>query len=52
MLMDFLKSLNWVDILMALVFARIIFIGIKTGFMIEFFKFWGVLFSTVISLHY
>jgi uncharacterized membrane protein required for colicin V production len=52
MLMDFLKSLNWVDILMAVVFARSIFIGIKSGFIVEFFKFFGVLFSTVITLHY
>jgi uncharacterized membrane protein required for colicin V production len=52
MLMDFLTGLNWIDILMAVVFARIIFIGIKNGFVVEFFKFWGIIFAVFVTLHY
>jgi len=52
MLMDFLKNLNWVDILMAVILARIVYIGIKTGFVIEFSKFWGVFFSIFVVMHF
>jgi uncharacterized membrane protein required for colicin V production len=52
MLMDFLTGLNWIDILMAVVFARIILIGIKNGFVVEFFKFCGIIFSVFVTLHY
>jgi uncharacterized membrane protein required for colicin V production len=52
MLMDFFIGLNWIDILMAVIFARIVYIGVKKGFVVEFFKFWGVLFSVFLTLHY
>ena len=52
MLIDFIKWFNWVDILLACVCARAIFIGIKTGFIVEFFKSVGILFSIFITLHY
>jgi len=52
MLMDFFKSLNWVDILLVAVCARAIFIGIKTGFIVEFFKSTGLLVAIFISFHY
>ena len=50
--MDFLTSLNWVDILLVAVCARAIFIGIQTGFIVEFFKSTGLLFAVFISNHY
>ena len=52
MLIDFIKHLNWIDILLACVCARAVFIGIKTGFIVEFFKSLGILFSIFITLHY
>ena len=52
MLMDFIKYLNWIDILLVCVCARAVFIGVKTGFIVEFFKSVGILFSIFITLHY
>ena len=52
MFVEFLKSLNWVDILMILLVIRIVFIGVKTGFVIEFFKLIGTIAAVFITLHY
>ncbi len=37
---------------MAFLFLRLIFVGVKSGFISEFFKFLGVVAATFISLHY
>jgi uncharacterized membrane protein required for colicin V production len=52
MLMDFIEHLNWIDILLTVVCVRAVFIGVKTGFIVEFFKSIGSLFSVFIALHY
>jgi uncharacterized membrane protein required for colicin V production len=52
MLMDFIEHLNWIDILLAVVCVRAVFIGVKTGFIVEFFKSIGLVFSVFIALHY
>ncbi len=52
MLMDFIKGINWIDILLVCVCARAVFIGFKTGFITEFFKTTGLLFSIFVTLNY
>lgn len=52
MFLDILKNINWVDILIAAITIRIIYIGIKNGFIVEFFKGIGVFFSIFITFHY
>lgn len=49
---EFLKKLNWVDIFVILFFLRTLYIGLKRGFVVEFFKLLGVLVAVVVSLHY
>ncbi len=48
----FLKSINWVDVALAALFVRVIFISVKNGFVVEFSKFLGVIFALFLSLHY
>lgn len=50
--MDFIKNLNWIDILLVCVCARAVFVGAKTGFITEFFKTLGIIFSIFVTLHY
>ena len=45
-------SINWVDILVACIIARGIYIGQKSSLFNEFFKFLSLLSTTVITLHY
>ncbi len=52
MLMDFITGINWIDILLVCVCARAVFIGFKTGFITEFFKTTGLLFSIFVTLNY
>ena len=52
MSLDILKNINWVDILIGAISIRIIYIGTKNGFIVEFFKWIGVLFSIFITFHY
>ncbi|MFA5059025.1 MAG: CvpA family protein [Candidatus Omnitrophota bacterium] len=49
---EIIKSLNWIDILVGLIAVRIIYIGIKNGFVTELFKLLAVVSSIFISLHY
>lgn len=46
-----LKSINWVDVAMLVLFIRIVFIGIKTGFVTELFKLFGIISAVFISFH-
>jgi uncharacterized membrane protein required for colicin V production len=52
MLTHFFNSINWVDVALAVLLIRVIFISVKTGFVTEVFKFSGVLFALFVSLHY
>ena len=46
------KSLNWIDLLITLIFARTLYIAYKSGFIIELFKSLGVFFAVLFSFHY
>jgi len=46
------RQLNWVDILILVVFLRFIFISLKQGLGVEFFKLSGSLFAAYLALHY
>jgi uncharacterized membrane protein required for colicin V production len=52
MLTHLIKSINWIDVALVLVFIRIIFIGVKNGFIAEFFKSIGVVVAVFVSLHF
>ncbi len=49
---DFITNINWIDIVMGCVLARAIYIGVRTGFVIEFFKLLGIVLGTFLALHY
>ena len=49
--MGFLQSLNWIDLLVVVVGVRIIYIGIKTGFVTEFMKTLSVLVAVFVVFH-
>ncbi len=49
---EFLKKINWVDIFVILIFLRTIYIGLKRGLIVEFFKLLGVLVAATISFHF
>ena len=46
------KSINWVDVAMLVLLIRIIFVGVKTGFVTELFKLFGILSAVFFGLHY
>lgn len=52
MLFDFIKQFNWIDIITVVVFARVIYISIQTGFMVEFFKLLGTVVLVFVCFHY
>jgi len=52
MLTHLIKSINWIDAALIVLFIRMIFIGIKNGFISEFFKSLGVVIAVFVSLHY
>ena len=52
MLTSFVKNINWVDVGLFVLCARVILISVKTGFVVEVFKFLGVLGALFVSLHY
>ena len=47
-----LSIINWIDVAMLVLLIRIVFIGIKTGFVTELFKLIGVLSAVFIGFHY
>src|SRR5689334_8103704 len=47
-----LASINWIDVAMLVLLIRIVFIGIKTGFVTELFKLFGVFCAILVGLHY
>ena len=52
MSLDILGRLNWVDIFLCLILVRAVYIGLRSGFVIELFKLLGIFFAVFISLHY
>lgn len=52
MLLNILKQLNWVDIIIAFLLLRILYISTVNGFVIELFKLIGIISSIYISFHY
>ncbi len=52
MIKEIISKLNWVDICIIVLFIRLIYIGAKTGFPTEFFKFIGLVFGSIIAFHY
>ncbi len=48
----FLQSINWVDVAMLVLFIRVVFIGVKTGFVTELFKLLGILSAIFVGMHY
>jgi len=49
---EIIKQFNWVDIFVAIVLFRVIYISIKTGLPIELFKILGTLSAIYLALHY
>jgi uncharacterized membrane protein required for colicin V production len=47
-----LQHLNWIDLLAGSLFARVVYIGIKRGFVVELFKLAGTIVALYITLHY
>lgn len=52
MILDTLKQFNWVDIFVAVLFIRICYAAIKSGFLVELFKILGTIFAIYLSFHY
>ena len=52
MITHLIKSINWVDAGLLVLFVRMIFVGVKNGFLSEFFKALGVVVAVFLSLHY
>jgi uncharacterized membrane protein required for colicin V production len=52
MIIHFLKSINWIDAALVVLFVRMIFIGVKNGFISEFTKSLGIVVAVFVSLHY
>lgn len=52
MLLPIITQFNWIDILLIILFVRICYIGIKTGFPTELFKLFGTLLSVYLAMHY
>ena len=52
MITHLIKSINWIDVALGLLFVRMIFVGVKNGFISEFFKSLGIVTSVFISFHY
>lgn len=49
---DVLLRINWVDILIAVIFVRLLLNAVRNGIAIELFKLCGTLLAFFISLHY
>jgi len=51
-ILDLSRQLNWVDIVVFIVFLRLSFISVKQGLGMEFFKFSGTFLGLYLCLHY
>ena len=52
MITHLIKSINWIDVALLFLLMRMIFVGVKNGFISEFFKLLGVITAVFVSLHY
>lgn len=52
MLTQFFRSINWVDVALAVLFVRTVFVSVKSGFVAESFRFFGTLTALFVSLHW
>ena len=52
MIEKIISSINFIDIIMALIIVRCVYVGASAGLVIEFFKLLGMLCATFITLHY
>jgi uncharacterized membrane protein required for colicin V production len=52
MLTQFFLNINWVDVALAVLLVRTIFLSVQTGFVAEAFRFFGTLLAVFICLHY
>lgn len=52
MIIDVIRRLNWVDVFIIILFARICYISVKGGFFVELFKLPGTIFAIYLALHY
>lgn len=50
--MEYIRQLNWIDILALIVLFRVSYISVKTGFPIELFKLFGTVFAIFFACHY
>ena len=52
MLTHLIKSINWIDAALFFLFLRMIFVGVKNGFICEFLKSLGIVIAVFVSLHF
>ena len=52
MITHLIKSINWIDAALLVLFIRMILVGVKNGFISEFFKSLGIVTAVFVSLHY
>ena len=52
MLTHLVKSINWIDVGLLILFIWIVFIAVKNGFVAEFFKSLGIVIAVFVSLHF
>ncbi len=52
MLLNSLKQLNWLDIFVLMLIFRVCYIALKTGFLVEVFKFAGTIVAMCVSMRY
>lgn len=52
MVLDYIKQLNWIDIIVVILLIRIVYIAVKTGFTIEVFKLLGTVCAIYLACHY
>lgn len=52
MLPGILSRINWIDVFVVMLFIRISYVALKTGFPIELFKLLGAFLSVYLAMHY
>jgi len=52
MLENISLNFNWIDFLVIFIVIRVIYVGIKSKFLVEIFRLLGVLFAIFIALHF
>jgi uncharacterized membrane protein required for colicin V production len=52
MIQDILLNFNWIDAVIIACILRSAFVGATRGLIVEFFKFLGMVFATIITLHF